>query len=158
MDSETAQLEIKKHDGRMMMLVINSVKEKHKPWTEWKKGKNKKFQQLKEKARRAGYPAKCEAETENISKWYGDGWQNYDVFKIAKNMVKINQNIIGNQCIRNNDGVLAVRDEDEKVTWKSNHKKLLNFQAPIPQNGQTQSNNLSAICWQIVWVCLVVLW
>ena len=94
MDSETAQLEIKKHDGRMMMLVINSVKEKHKPWTEWKKGKNKKFQQLKEKARRAGYPAKCEAETENISKWYGDGWQNYDVFKIAKNMVKINQNIL----------------------------------------------------------------
>ena len=71
-----AQLEIKKHDGRMMMLVINSVKEKHKPWTEWKKGKNKKFQQLKEKARRAGYPAKCEAEKENISKWYGDGWRN----------------------------------------------------------------------------------
>ena len=26
------------------------------------------------------------------------------------------------------------------------------FVVPISQNGQTHSNNLSAICWQIVWV------
>ena len=29
---------------------------------------------------------------------------------------------------------------------------------PIPQNGQTHSNNSSAICRSIVWVCLTILW
>ena len=32
------------------------------------------------------------------------------------------------------------------------------LQAPIPQNGQTHSNNSSANCRQIVWVCLAILW
>ena len=27
---------------------------------------------------------------------------------------------------------------------------------PISQNGQAHSNNLSAICWWIVWVCLTI--
>ena len=30
------------------------------------------------------------------------------VLKIGKKMVKTNQNVIGEQCIRNDDGVLAV--------------------------------------------------
>ena len=34
----------------------------------------------------------------------------------------------------------------------------LTIQVPIPQNGQIHSNNLSAICWQIVLVCLTILW
>ena len=29
---------------------------------------------------------------------------------------------------------------------------------PISQNGQTHSNNTSAICRRIVWVCLTILW
>ena len=36
-------------------------------------------------------------------------------------------------------------------------KTLLTLQALTPQNGQTHSNNLSAICRQIVWVCLTIL-
>ena len=36
-----------------------------------------------------------------------------DVFKIAKRMVKTNQDVIGKQCIRNNDGVLSVNDKDK---------------------------------------------
>ena len=47
-------------------------------------------------------------------------------FKIAKRIGKTNQNIIGEQCIRNDDGVLAFSDEDKKVTWKSLCESLLN--------------------------------
>ena len=35
---------------------------------------------------------------------------------------------------------------------------ILTLWAPIPQNSQTPSNNLSAICRRIVWVCLTILW
>ena len=42
----------------------------------------------------------------------------YDVFKIAKRMFKTNQDIIGEKCIRNDNGVLAVSDEDKKYLGK----------------------------------------
>ena len=44
-----------------------------------------------------------------------------DVVNIAKRMVKINQGFIGEQYIRNDDGVRAVSDEDKKTAWKSYH-------------------------------------
>ena len=47
-----------------------------------------------------------------------------DVFKIAKRIVKINQDVMGEQCIRN-DGVLAVNDEDNKIVWNIYYEKLL---------------------------------
>ena len=36
--------------------------------------------------------------------------------------------------------------------------KYLALYTPIPQNGQTHSNNSSANCRRIVWVCLTILW
>ena len=48
------------------------------------------------------------------------------------------------------------------ISWSCFHGwwniYILTLQAPIPQNGQTHSNNSSAICRQIVWVCLTILW
>ena len=35
--------------------------------------------------------------------------------------------------------------------------KKLALSAQTPQNGQTHSNNLSAVCQQIIWVCLTIL-
>ena len=52
--------------------------------------------------------------------------QKYDVFKIVKGMVKTNQGITGQQCLRNGDGELAVSYEDTKIPWESYHEKLLN--------------------------------
>ena len=54
------------------------------------------------------------------------GDQKCDVFKTAKSVVKINQNIIDELCIRNDDRVPAVIDENMKVDQKSYHVKLLN--------------------------------
>ena len=47
------------------------------------------------------------------------------MFKISRRMVKTNQDIITDHCIRN-DGVLPVDDEEKKRAWKSYHEKLLN--------------------------------
>ena len=37
------------------------------------------------------------------------------MFKTAKRMVKTNQDIIGEQCIRKDDSVLAVSNDDRKI-------------------------------------------
>ena len=43
-------------------------------------------------------------------------------------------------------------------SWKTAMQICLTLKAPIPKNGQTHSNNSSAICRRIVWVCLTILW
>ena len=48
-----------------------------------------------------------------------------DVFKSAKRMVKSNQDVVGEQCIRYGDDVLSVSDDNKKIDWKS-YEKLLN--------------------------------
>ena len=40
-------------------------------------------------------------------------------------MVKTNQHIIGEQLLKNDNGVLTVRDEDKNITGKNYHEKLL---------------------------------
>ena len=35
---------------------------------------------------------------------------------------------------------------------------FLTLKAPIPEKGQTHSNNSSPICRRIVWVCLTIFW
>ena len=54
--------------------------------------------------------------------------QKCDLFKIPKRMVKINQDIIGEQYTRNDHGVLAVSEEDKKRAWKSYHEELFNVE------------------------------
>ena len=46
---------------------------------------------------------------------------------IAKIMIKTNQDFISEQCIRYENGVLAVSDEDKKIAQKNYHEKLLNI-------------------------------
>ena len=41
------------------------------------------------------------------------------MFKITKKIVKTNDNINGEQCIKNYNGILAVSDEDKKIARKS---------------------------------------
>ena len=52
--------------------------------------------------------------------------QKCDEFKIAKRMIRTNQDIIGEQWIRNDSGALAVGDEDKKIAWRNYHEDLLN--------------------------------
>ena len=45
--------------------------------------------------------------------------QKCDVFKIAKRIIKTNQDIIGENCVRSDASVLVVSDEDKKIAWKT---------------------------------------
>ena len=70
---------------------------------------SKKYLEAK-KAMKTVYSAKCKTEREKFGNVMQRDDQKYDVFKIAKRMVKTNRDIIGEQCIRSDDGVLAVSD------------------------------------------------
>ena len=78
------------------------------------------------KAWRTVYKAKWKTERKRSGKVMRQVHQKYDAFKIAKRMVKTIQDIICEQCIRNDDAVLAISDEDNKTAWKSYPEKLLN--------------------------------
>ena len=77
-------------------------------------------------SKRAVYKAKSEAEKRRFSDVGRRDDQRNEVFKIAKAIVKTNQDIIGEQCIRNDEGKLAVTNVDMKQAWKSYHQHLLN--------------------------------
>ena len=59
---------------------------------------------------------------------------NCDVFRIAKIIAKTYSDIIGEECIRNDDGVLAVSDEDKKIDWRSYHERILNIEFAWNEN------------------------
>ena len=94
--------------------------------TETAEHKTKYFKAKKKARRRTVYQAKCRTERKRPGNVMSRDDEEYDVFKFAKRMIKTNENIIGEQCIRNDDDVLTVCDNDTKIAWKSYLKKLFN--------------------------------
>ena len=122
-------------------LVDIAVKEKRKLWKEWKKGKITKdvYLEAKRKSKRAVYEARSESVRKRFSNIENRDDQKLEVFRIAKTMVKDNRDIIGEQCIRNDDGGLAINEEDKKIAWKNYYERLLNTE------NERDSNNLTPV-------------
>ena len=74
--------------------------------------------------------AKSEAEKEefaNISP-SGDG-----VYRIARQMDRTNQDVVGEKCIRNDAGELSLSDEEKKKAWVEHYARLLNVEFEWPK-------------------------
>ena len=72
------------------------------------------------------YAAKKKAEQErfrDVLRWEDD---RAEVFKIAKQMTTKNHDVIGEKCVRNNEGKLAFEDSEKHAAWKEYYEKLLN--------------------------------
>ena len=112
--------------------VENSIKEKRKLWSDWKRGLVNKEMYLvaKRTARRAIYKAKTEAEKARFTDILRRDDEKNEVFRIAKQMAKTNQDIVGEKCIRNDEGVLATSEQDKKDAWKCYYERLLNTEFP----------------------------
>lgn len=48
----------------------------------------------------------------------------YEILKIIKKMVKTDQDIFGEYGIRNDDDVLGINGENEKIAWENYHKNF----------------------------------
>ena len=75
--------------------------------------------------------AKSEVEKEEFATvwWNGDG-----VFWIAKQMDCRNQDIVDENCVRNDAGELVLTDEDKMKPWVEHFARLLNVEFEWPSN------------------------
>ena len=49
-----------------------------------------------------------------------------DIFKIAKQLRKDNQDVVGDKCVKDDSGDLSFDNEAKKVAWKQHYERLLN--------------------------------
>ena len=47
-----------------------------------------------------------------------------DIFKIAKQLRKGNQDVVGDKCVKDDSGNLTFDNEAKKVAWKQHYERL----------------------------------
>ena len=97
-------------------------------WKLWRAGGSKdKYLDTKRKARHAVYTAKRNSEKEKFTS-IKDNKEN--IFRVAKQMRTENQDVIGEKCIRGDDGNLSLDDASKKLAWKQHYERMLNIEFP----------------------------
>ena len=101
-----------------------AVAEKRRCWKAWKQGGGKEqYLQAKQNAKRTVYTAKKTTEEKKFSD-LKPGMD--DIFKIAKQLRKDNQDVVGDKCVKDDSGNLSFDNEAKKVAWKQHYERLLN--------------------------------
>ena len=96
--------------------VNSAVAEKRRCWKAWKQGENKElYLQAERAAKHVVYTARKTAEEERFADLRAG---KTDVFKIAKQMRKENQDVIGDKCVMNDAGNLSIDKESKRTDWK----------------------------------------
>ena len=108
------------------------IKRKRDLWKEWKKkgGSKEAYLEAKRDARRAVYYAKRIAEETRFRNVIGREDHRQEVFKIARQMKASQQDVVGDKCVRNDNGKLAVTDGEKLKAWKEHYQRLLNEEFP----------------------------
>ena len=103
-----------------------------------KEGKNEEAKKAKaayivarRQAKREVYHAKSAAEKEKFARV---SLNDASVFRIAKQMDRSNQDILGENCIRNDAGELAITDDDKLKAWVEHYARLLNVEFDWPKD------------------------
>ena len=108
--------------------VDSLVKQKRKLWKEWQKGGSKeKYLEAKRKAKLGVYVAKRKAQEEKFSQLESSDGKNF-IFKLAKRMKHENEDIVGDKCVKNDEGCLTYNDSAKLKAWKSHYERLLNVE------------------------------
>ena len=119
--------------------VNNVICEKRKAWKLWKSGGPKEdYLRAKRLAKSAVYIAKRDAQTEQ----FGDINNNSDknrIFQLAKKLKRENADIVGEKCVRNDEGLLALTIDEKLKAWQAHYDKLLNEE--FPWNPDTLSDD-----------------
>ena len=104
--------------------VNSAIAEKRRCWKAWKQGGGKEqYLQAKQNAKRTVYTAKKTAEEKKFSD-LKPGMDN--IFKIAKQLRKDIQDVVGDKCVKDDSGKLSFDNEAKKVAWKQHYERLLN--------------------------------
>lgn len=89
------------------------------------------YNEAKRLAKHTVWRAKSAAEEEQFRDISpeGDG-----VFRIAKQMDRSNQDVIGEKCVKNDAGELSLSDEDKMAAWVEHYTRLLNVEFDWPSD------------------------
>ncbi|CAH1263777.1 Hypp2763 [Branchiostoma lanceolatum] len=85
----------------------------------------------KRHAKHTVWQAKSEAEKETFAVIDSHG---EDVYRIAKQMERRNQDVVGEKCVRNDAGELSLNDEDKMKAWVEHYNRLLNVEFDWPKD------------------------
>ena len=50
------------------------------------------------------------------------------IFKLSCSFIGDKQDIVGEKCVKKNDGSISFSDADKHATWKDNYMPLLNIE------------------------------
>ena len=88
------------------------------------------YDAAKRVAKRVVWQAKSEAEAETFRDINPHG---SDIYRIARQMDRRNQDIVGEKCVKNDAGELTLTDADKMKAWVEHHSRLLNVEFDWPR-------------------------
>ena len=87
------------------------------------------YDAAKRVAKREVWQAKSEAEAETFRDINPHG---SDIYRIARQMDRRNQDIVGEKCVKNDAGELTLTDADKMKAWVEHYSRLLNVEFDWP--------------------------
>ena len=105
------------------------VEEKRKFYNIWKKSGNEEDRLLyclaERKAKQAVYKAQSD-EQKLLGKMLDAEDKRNGVFRVVKQMVRKNRDVVGEGCIKGLDGKLLTSEFEVKTRWMAHFEKLIN--------------------------------
>ncbi len=81
-------------------------------------GSKELYQVARRETRHQVYLARGEAESKRFANVLRREDQRREVFRNAKQCVSTNQDVVGEKCVRNDSGALALKDARKKDAWE----------------------------------------
>ena len=108
--------------------VEEAVKEKRRCFKLWKAGGSRAaYNTTKRASNRAVHEAKSEAEKVALHKIDP---KSADIYRLAKQMRRDNQDVMGEKPVKNDAGQLSLDEEAKRAAWKEHYERLLNVEFP----------------------------
>ena len=109
-----------------------AVTRKRRLFKAWRNGGNKEdYLAAKRASNHAVYVAKKKAEADKFSRVEVDS---AEIFRIAKQMRRNNQDIVGEQCVWDNQGNFCLDSDAKRNAWKEYYDHLSNVEFPWDQS------------------------
>ena len=109
--------------------VDRAIKAKRQAWKEWRKwGSREKYQVAKREAKHQVYVARREAESKKFANVLRREDQRRKVFRIARQCVSRNQDVLGEKCVRNDSGALTTTNAERKDAWNCHYGRVMNVE------------------------------
>ncbi|XP_060771234.1 uncharacterized protein slc22a21 isoform X2 [Neoarius graeffei] len=108
--------------------VSAAIEEKRRLYKAWKRGGSKQdYLSAKHTAKKTVHAAKKRAEAVKFASVVKD---NMDIFKIAKQIKRESRDVVGECCVRDDQGHISLTDDAKKKAWKEHYSHLLNVEFP----------------------------